>query len=415
MSCKRFGFVRFAAASCAALLLFMSPAGLSAVEVKAEDSLDSLYEQQKELDEKIDQLEQDIADQKASLAEQQQYVSDLKKKIQNTTQIIDRYDSQVRGLNASVETLNASIAEKEEAIAQKEEEISAQYEELRQRLRAISKTGNLSMLQMLLDTGSYTDYLIKSKMMETVAENDQRLMDETEAAIQEIDAEKASLNEEKAEAAEQLEQAQELKKQADSEKASLDVLYGKANKAAQTIEGQISDSESDLEDAKDEEEQLEERIQEIINSSQSTGEYGGGTMAWPVPTVRAISSVYGMRWGKLHRGIDIANGPIPVYGENIVAADDGVVIYANSSDWWGGGYGYHVIIDHGLDANGNKISTLYAHCSYVGVSVGQTVKRGETVIGRAGNSGNVTGPLLHFEVRVNGVAVDPIKNGYISL
>ena len=138
-------------------------------------------------------------------------------------------------------------------------------------------------------------------------------------------------------------------------------------------------------------------------------------MAWPVPTVRAMSSGYGYRWGKLHKGIDIANGPIPVYGENIVAADDGVVIYANASNWWGGGYGYHVIIDHGLDANGNRISTLYAHCSYVGVSVGQTVTKGQTVIGRAGDSGNVTGPHLHFEVRVNGVAVDPIKNGYVQL
>ncbi len=404
-----------AAVLSAVLLLFMAPSGFSVIPVRAADSLDSLEDQRDELNEKIQQLEKDIASQKADLQEQKQYVDDLKAQIRNTVKIIDLYDSQVRELSANVEQLNQSIEEKEAQIAEKEEDISVRYEELRQRLRAISKTGNLSMLQMLMDTDSYADYLIKSKMMETVAENDQQLMDEMEAAIQEIDAEKAELDKEKASASQQLKEAEELKKQADSKKLELDVLYGKANKISSDIQGKIADSEDDLKKAEQDEEALERQIQEIINSSSHSDEkYEGGTMAWPVPAVRNISSGYGIRWGKLHKGIDISNGSVPVYGQNIVAADDGVVIYANATNWWGGGYGYHVIVDHGADANGNRISTLYAHCSYVGVSVGQQVKRGETVIGRAGESGNVTGPHLHFEVRVNGIAVDPVKNGYIA-
>jgi murein DD-endopeptidase MepM/ murein hydrolase activator NlpD len=115
----------------------------------------------------------------------------------------------------------------------------------------------------------------------------------------------------------------------------------------------------------------------------------------------------------MHRGIDIANGSIPIYGQNIVAAADGVVIYANKSGY-GGGYGLFVMIDHGLDSRGRRIVTLYAHCSQVLVNVGDKVTGGQSVIAKAGASGNVTGPHLHFEVRVDGTAVDPIANGYVS-
>ena len=121
-----------------------------------------------------------------------------------------------------------------------------------------------------------------------------------------------------------------------------------------------------------------------------------------------------MRWGKLHKGIDIANGSIPIYGQNIVAAADGVVIYANKTNSWGGGYGYYIMIDHGKDSKGRTITTLYAHNSKVHVSVGDKVTGGKTVIAQAGSSGNVTGPHLHFEVRVNGTCVDPIANGYLK-
>ena len=77
------------------------------------------------------------------------------------------------------------------------------------------------------------------------------------------------------------------------------------------------------------------------------------------------------------------------------------------------GYGYCVMIDHGRDSLGRNITTLYAHSSALLVSVGQAVQAKQH-IANIGTSGNVTGPHLHFEVRVDGSAVDPIANGYIS-
>ena len=73
------------------------------------------------------------------------------------------------------------------------------------------------------------------------------------------------------------------------------------------------------------------------------------------------------------------------------------------------------MIDHGTESKGRRIVTLYAHNSRVYAKVGDKVVGGRTVISLAGDTGNVTGPHLHFEVRVDGTAVDPIANGYVKV
>lgn len=137
------------------------------------------------------------------------------------------------------------------------------------------------------------------------------------------------------------------------------------------------------------------------SSTSSASSYGSGSFIWPVPYTHNITSEFGMRWGRLHGGIDIAAGG--VYGQPIVAADSGTVILAGNQ---GDGYGNYVIIDHG---NGYK--TLYGHMSSVAAYTGQQVAQGE-VIGYVGSTGNSTGPHLHFEIRVNDVQTDPL--GYVS-
>lgn len=117
--------------------------------------------------------------------------------------------------------------------------------------------------------------------------------------------------------------------------------------------------------------------------------------AFDWPARARISSPFGPRWGGMHNGIDIA----VVTGTPIRAAADGRVIYSGAN----GGYGIMVMIDHG-----SGVETRYAHHSRNVVSVGQTVKRGD-IIAYSGNTGNSTGPHLHFEIRQNNKPVDPIK------
>lgn len=132
---------------------------------------------------------------------------------------------------------------------------------------------------------------------------------------------------------------------------------------------------------------------------------GTGIFQWPLPQSYTITSWFGYRedpfTGEIayHSGTDIgAPGGTP-----ILAAADGTVTIANAIDSWGGGYGYHIKINHN-----DALDTLYAHCSSICVTVGQEVKQGE-VIGYVGTTGNSTGNHLHFEVWQNGERTDALS------
>ena len=123
------------------------------------------------------------------------------------------------------------------------------------------------------------------------------------------------------------------------------------------------------------------------------GSIAEGQLRWPID-VGVISSEYGNRWGRRHRGIDIAGA----IGTPIFAVADGEVIYAGSGL---SGYGNVVILRRADD-----VSTLYAHNSELKVSRGQRVRQGD-VVSLLGNSGRSTGPHLHFEIRSYETALDP--------
>lgn len=115
------------------------------------------------------------------------------------------------------------------------------------------------------------------------------------------------------------------------------------------------------------------------------------TYMYPV-TNWNVTSVFGYRWGRLHAGTDVG---IPT-GTTVRASRSGQVTVAG----WAGGYGNCVMIDHG-----DGITTVYGHLSEINCSVGQYVDQGQQ-IALSGNTGRSTGPHLHFEIRVNGVAED---------
>lgn len=130
---------------------------------------------------------------------------------------------------------------------------------------------------------------------------------------------------------------------------------------------------------------------------------GEATGAFVRPSTGVVTSRYGARWGRMHKGVDLGGNT----GDPIRAADGGVVIAAGDAN---DGYGNKVVIDHG-----NNYHTLYGHSSEVLVKVGMRVEKGD-IIARVGSTGDSTGPHLHFEVIYNGQAIDPmpfIENGQL--
>lgn len=143
------------------------------------------------------------------------------------------------------------------------------------------------------------------------------------------------------------------------------------------------------------EEIIKEPTTEVVIKGTKPVPKTAATGVFLMPTRGRISSRYGMRNGRMHRGLDIANR----IGNSIKAADGGKVTFAG----YKGTYGYLVELDHG---NGYK--TRYAHCSKVFVKKGEKVYKGQH-IANIGNTGRSTGPHLHLEVIKNGVHQNPIK------
>ncbi len=392
---------RVLAVFCAAVLLAVSVASASPVPVKAA----SLEDQIAQLEKEQAALKKEIADAKSNMADSKKTRDLYNSQIANVEEQIRLLDGQINTLSEQVSDKDAEIADLEQQIADSLAEKEKVQSMLGERLRAIEKRGNVSTLQMLLDADSYTDYLLKAKLMEEVAQKDQEAIDALEAKIAEIAAAEETVKTEKADLEQKKKDVEALRATSNSKKKELDQLYKQANAAYQSDKKEVDDLNKELEET-------EKSIKKLLAEHQSTGSYVATSMFWPVPTVRKISSNFGTRWGTLHKGIDIANGA--AYGHSIVAAADGTVIFSNTSSSWGGGYGYYCMVDHGKDSQGRQIVTLYAHMSTNNAYVGQTVKGGQTVLGKVGSTGNSTGPHLHFEVRVDGSPVDPLK-GYVSV
>ncbi len=131
----------------------------------------------------------------------------------------------------------------------------------------------------------------------------------------------------------------------------------------------------------------------LVGVREKPAGLGSGEFILPLQDV-TVSSDFGERWGRQHEGIDFAAET----GTPILAADSGTVTFSGACE----GYGNLIILDHK-----NGLSSYYAHCSALYAEVGATIKKGE-IIAAVGNTGNSTGPHLHFEIRKNDIPQDPM-------
>ncbi len=369
-----------------AVLFFYSPISLlpSTVEAKSvsdmQDEIDSLSQQIKDLENKMSANQSKLADEKA-------------RQEQLTEQILN-VEQQVSLYNTKIDEVNELIAAKEAEISAKEEEIAESEELFAARLRRMYITNtSSSTLSTLLSASSFSDFLNRYEILKRISQEDRSAIEELNVQKTEYETLKAELDSQKAELKEASDAVNEKYTQLQS-------MYAESEQAESSILDANKQYMENAEKYKKEQDALEQEIQELLQNEGSDEAYGDGQLKWPVPTRSYISSYFGWRtlYGQpnYHKGIDIPGSA----GTNIVAADAGKVLKVSKLTY---GYGWHVIIDHG-----NGVSTLYAHCSRLDVSVGDYVEKGQVVAG-IGTTGNSTGNHVHFEVRINGVQQNPLN------
>ncbi len=347
---------------------------------------DDLQNEQKELQEQISEASEQLEDVQNELSENLQQVQKLDEKIQTSQSEIDE-------LNIKIAKLQNSIDEVETKLQNATEKYERQQKILDERLVAMYETSDTQYLDVILSSKNVSEFLSNYFLITELATYDTELLENMKTQKDEIELEKKKL---------------------DNSKEQLATIKGNQTKTARIIENTKIVRENFISKLSDQEKGIQSKIDEYntrfaaINSEILTtalsgldSKYIGGELAWPVPGYTRITSKYGMRTHpitgvyKLHTGVDIS-APM---GANFVAANDGIVVKAQ----YNSAYGNMVVIDHG-----GGVSTLYAHGSEIPVQVGQTVKRGETIVLKVGSTGYSTGAHAHFEVRLNGIVTDPM-------
>ncbi len=412
-----------------ALILVMTMIGYTDTTVVTHaDKQADLEQELADLKEQQEIYEAKLKETKSDLSKEREYQKTITSQIETTeeyirtlVELMNSYDDEIAGIEAEIVILEGEIADTQELIDAQKIEIDENIELYEQRLRALYLSGNDSVASIILGATDFFDMLMKIELVTRVAryndslikslidlkdayENNQLMLEgkisERELAIADVDNKKADVA--------------LLKADWDSQLADLNALYEQSDARIEELKDERDAYEENLEEIEEEAEKLEEEIQKIINEKARAnymGDLPEGSFLWPVPGFYYVSSEYGYRWGKLHKGIDIAGSGIK--GEPITAANSGEVIFVintckhnygkSKSCGCGGGYGRYCIIDHG-----GGYTTLYAHATDIIVEVGDYVTTGD-VIGYVGSTGYSTGWHLHFEVRVDGTAKDPRK------
>jgi murein DD-endopeptidase MepM/ murein hydrolase activator NlpD len=273
---------------------------------------------------------------------------------------------------------------------------------LADRLVAIYKSDEPDLLSVVLEADGFSDLLVRADYLSRIGDQDARIVGRVKKLKEESQRKKELLEalKEKAEAAvaeieARTRELAETRAAIESRQADLAATRSAKRGSLANVHDHEDELEGDLAALQAASAQVTAQLQGGGNAPAGPIRQGSGGYIWPVSG--PVVSGFGMRWGRLHAGVDIA---VPT-GTAIRAAASGTVALAG----WVGGYGQNTCINHG-----GGVATCYAHQSSIGVSVGQSVKQGQ-VIGSVGCTGHCFGPHLHFEVRINGSPVDPM--GYL--
>lgn len=368
----------------------------------------------------------DLKSQKAALSEQsasyEATINSLKNKKNAQVELKTALDSklaltnqQIMNLEEQIKLHDALIERKTQEVDEAQKTADEQLEKYKKRVRAMEESGRYNYFEVLFGANSIGEFLSLIDDIGDIMQSDKELEESYKQSVTDLKTVKAEYEEAQAELKQNKVECAQLKDQ-------LQIDITQAASVITSLQSEINDNASVLSELDSQESALQSQIQSKVkqlneqkkaeeeanrpsNGGSSGGSGGGssvgtGNLVWPSyctyitsrqgPRVHPITGEY-----KNHGGTDIGAS----YGSAIYAADSGKIV--SSSDGWNGGWGNYVMIDHG-----NGMQTLYAHMSSRAVSVGQTVKRGQT-IGYVGSTGMSTGPHLHFEMYVNGSRIDP--------
>jgi murein DD-endopeptidase MepM/ murein hydrolase activator NlpD len=365
-------------------------------------------------------VDQRIADLQAEITAAKEQEGVLTSQLSEVADELRAAEEAVASAESSLSALEAELATERDRLARitaqlereirKHERLKREYrravEILEARVRAIYVTETPDVLSFIVSASSFSDVVDSFEFMKRIGIQDKKIAAQVKKSKLEAAAQRAATARTRrvavatvevieARTAEARDVRDELAANRDTLAAARTLKRTALTESRETREEHLEEVDALLAESASLAAAIRSAQEQAAASSTGSGTPSASGFIWPVNG--AMVSGFGWRGSRMHEGIDItASSGTPIW-----AAAAGTVIWAS----WRGGYGNCVVVDHG-----NGLATLYAHASAILVGVGQSVGQGETVA-LVGSTGNSSGPHLHFEVRVNGTAVDPL--GYL--
>lgn len=358
-----------------------------------------------ELEQENSALQNQIDETEKNLGEIENNLTGVMAQIQELTAEISEYENEIYDLNLQIADLEDKISEAEANLKKAEEDYANQKEALENRLVALYEMGETTYLDVLLSSASISDFISRYYLVSEIAEYDNDLLESIEKNKNSIEAAKTTLENSKA----------EIESLKNNKQATANALKASQSTKQQYVD-ELTTEQKALQDQLDQFEKDKQKIQqELTRIAREEASSGGTTIINGKPSEYGyIFPVAGLTLSNInnknypsyrgHTGVDVN---INVVGRSVVAVKSGTVVTSRAlrnSDGSYRSYGEYIVINHH-----DGTMTLYAHMLSGSRTVqkGQTVEQGQ-VIGTVGSTGNSTGPHLHFEVRKNGVCVNPL-------
>lgn len=361
----------------------------------------------------------------SSIKKKKGELSGKKRSAGNLSGQVKSYDRKISKLSEEIEQQEENRIVLERNLAKARKELRAAKEErkknqnlLDRRMRTMYMYGDTGYLDLIFSSSDFSDLLDKVTMVKSLVSYDRKVIAGLARNEKKIQEKTASIERQKNELDSLVADLDENRKGLSGLRNAKNAELDSTHRDMKSLSGEIAKLERQSDRLSEQIKRESARKTSVVYRENQTSSKksskkkkkskkyntGGGSLGWPTPGNRYITSEQGRRYcpyhgWETHSGMDIGVS----YGDSIVAPASGKITVAG----WYGGYGYAVGIDAGL-IRGKHVTILLGHNSRVKVRRGQKVKRGQ-VVAYGGSTGNSTGPHCHFEVHANGYLQNPRK------